>query len=192
MRVPSAIQFAFSPHDEQLAVAAIAARFFDTRSVCRMVGPNNSSWCAAPKNEPDPMIGTAFNSVSSCATCNNTIIRSELPEATAAVFDAMNAASEELGPGDLIAFRGGPALPRSTLISYSRVWWHAWLPDNLDYLEEAAAYIDPFWETRDPTTRTAVLRRQANAPMQCILPRTDLATDRCPGLWSGRAAIRVP
>jgi hypothetical protein len=173
-RIRGALTFVFSQDDEQRAVAAIAARLFDRRAVCRVVGPNQHEHCLFPRL-PNGLIGLALTSDrATCAQCNNTIIESELPESTQHIFNAMRDASEIFESGDVVAFRGGPVLPPSTLTSYPRVWWHA--PAYHDYY---AAYVDPFWgdvtgSGRDPTTRAAVERRLADAPFECAFPRWEI------------------
>ena len=168
--------FAFSPEEEHHAIAALVARLFDDRAVCRIAGPNRSHYCPNP-GITDGMIGIAFNSMtSSCVKCNNTIIADLLPSTTAPIFDAMNSAGETLGPGDVIAFLGGPILPSSVQQTAQHVWWHA--PAHEDFY---SAYVDLNWETRAPTCRTAVQQRLHDAPHVCAWPRAGTETEDCPG-----------
>ena len=157
--------------DEQEAVAAITARLFDRRAVCRVVGPGREFPCAPPRHEGG-LIGTALISASSCGACNVTVDASELPASTVPIFDAIDAASDSIRPGDVIVFRGGPVLPPSTIYSASRVWWHA--PAYEDFY---AVYVDPHWGTmgegREFTTKGAVEQRNADAPFSCEFPRVD-------------------
>ena len=171
--IRNALRSVDTPDEEQAAVAAIAARFFDRRAVCRIVGPGRQFECPFPRHQ-DGLIGITLISASSCGLCNQTVDASELPASTVAIFEAMDAASESLGPGDVVVFRGGPVLPPSTIYSASRVWWHAPAYDDL-----YSVYVDPHWgsrlgEGRDPTTKSAVQQRTADAPFACEFPRVGI------------------
>ena len=151
----NALQYVFSPEDEQEAVAAVAARLLDERAVCHVVGPRRTVDCVPPPY-PNGMVGIAWNSPRDCAHCDSTINAADLPAEGVAILDAMHARGEELGPGDTLAFLCGPVVPRT---SSSRVLLLA-----PSYDDATAAYVDRSFQSRGVTPTADMANRGANAP----------------------------
>lgn len=155
--IKDALQFTFSPQDEELAVSSIAARLLDWKYVCFVRGP---SWrppdagCLSPPF-PNGMVGITWNSPASCKHCSSKVEATYVPEAAKAALGAEAAASEGLLPGDVVAILGGPAIPASS----PNVWWYAPVYDD-----SSAVFVDDLFETRETSTRADRINAAADAP----------------------------
>jgi hypothetical protein len=154
--VHNALQYVFSKADEQLAVAAVAARLLDERAVCHVVGPTKSLDCRSP-TYTNGMVAISWTSPQSCIHCDTELAPpSDIPSEAVAALDVLPKRGQRFEPGDVLAFLCGPVAP--TFIS-SSVWVHA--PASFD---ASAAFVDEFFTSRVPTVRGDLIDQFANAP----------------------------
>lgn len=132
-------RYVLGPAEEKAGAAAIAARLMDERAVCDATAMNESSICPAP-NVKNGAIGIA-------PCCPLAVSEALLPSAASALLEARAAASHPLAPGDVLAFLGGPMLPRVATSSQThndRFWWFVPTGDD-DTVADNAFYIDRFF-----------------------------------------------
>lgn len=153
----SVLQYVFSPEDERLAVAAVAARLLDERAVCHVVGPGRTIDCLSPPFA-NGMVGVAWISPSTCIHCDRTVDVAELPAQAIPALEASLARGEELLPGDLLAFVCGPITPPP--VKNDRYVW-LFAPS---YFDASAAFIDSSYETRIPTSKDGLTNLAAQTP----------------------------
>jgi len=152
------LQYVFSPQDEEMAVAAIAARVLDERAVCHVIGPARTIDCRSPPHA-NGMAAIAWMSPTSCLHCNQTIVAADLPAGANSVLDALRARSDEPPlPGDALIFMTGPAVVTET--TCLRILAPSWD-------DPSAFFIDKEWGQRPVLgyhPRAAMIDRASAAP----------------------------